>query len=108
MDDEKEWRESLHAGEEVALVGRFKDSEICVVDRVTKTQVIVGFRRFRVCDGFMVGGDWMSFRIKKPKTEIVSEIRRKKLIKEISAKNLEKLTSDQLERIKSIIDEGKQ
>lgn len=108
MDDEKEWLGSLRDGDQVCIVSRFRDNEIRVIDRVTKTQIVIGQNKYRISDGYIVGGGSFNVtRIKKLNADLIYEIRRKRFIKEISNRSLEDLTLDQLERINSIIDEGK-
>ena len=49
----KEWLKNLKVGNTVVVFGRnFK--RICTVDRLTKTQVVVGGLKYRISDGGLV------------------------------------------------------
>ena len=53
--------------------------QIAAVTRVTKTQIIVGKRRFRVSDGRQLGsqGPWASYRIVPATPDAIAEVERK-------------------------------
>ena len=58
-----EWISALRAGDKVVLTTKL-GHKIVTVDRVTKTQVIIGGGRYRVADGREVGGSvWSTTKI---------------------------------------------
>lgn len=72
MMTEREWLDSLTAGDAVAIQTRY-GPEIREVARVTPTQIIVGRtqERFRKSNGSPVGGDTWSYRYLVPVTPAV-------------------------------------
>ena len=54
---EQEWLAGLNAGDEVAISGSYRTSHYSfgTIDRLTKTQFVVGKRRFRRANGKLVG-----------------------------------------------------
>lgn len=60
MNDDADWLSGLVTGSEVAVMARSIES-IETVDRVTKTQIVVGNSKYRVSDGRRIGGDSWSY-----------------------------------------------
>lgn len=55
-EQEQAWRDSLAAGDEIAVTrGWSSGHTIEKVGRVTSTQIVVGNKKFRKSDGYMVG-----------------------------------------------------
>ena len=61
----------------------FVPDQIATVDRVTKTQIIVGKRRFRISDGQQLGsqGLWASYRIFPATPDEIAEVERHQQLK---------------------------
>ena len=102
---------NLVAGDDVLVKGI---SHRCIVkvDKVTKTQIVVGNTRFRRDSGWQCGGDrWNVRRISVPTEKEISEIKeetlRKKFIFAISSYNFKYLPIAKLEQVYNII-EGKE
>jgi hypothetical protein len=75
------WLEELKAGDLVAIDSGFGTRlRAWPVDRLTKTQIIIGTWRFRRRDGAAVGGSW---RLLELRPELKERIRRDKLIDHI-------------------------
>lgn len=71
----------LHIHEQYGNAGR-----IVKVDRITATQVVCGAQRFRLRDGWLVGGDSWSGRFARRATpELIEDVRRQRLIHEIES-----------------------
>lgn len=49
------WREELKPGDRVITSCASRDGSVCIVDRVTKTQIIIGLDRFNKRDGYLRG-----------------------------------------------------
>lgn len=109
----------MKAGEKAYIVSGSRDRiEPATVDRVTKTQVIVGGRRFRKSDGRQVGWqgstwnpaprlverspEWVD-RYDKQRTDV--EMRR---LRTVIADNLTSATHDQLSRAAAALLDEKQ
>lgn len=108
MDKEKDWLESLEIGDEVAVCSRGKFS-IETVTKVTRTQIVTQYGRYRKDTGYSVGVSIWNLANIKPVTDAIREtIKKSQLRSELTKQNFNGLSLDQLERIKSIIDEGKQ
>lgn len=78
----EEWLEGIKANDKVIMSRGHGagTSSVCKVDRVTKTQIVIGSDRFRRKDGRRVGGDgWFSVRIEECTSEAVEEIKRNAL-----------------------------
>jgi len=63
----------------------FVDDKIETVDRLTKTQIIVGTYRFRISDGYQVGtsdGRWGYYRIIPATPDQIAEVERRHQIKQ--------------------------
>lgn len=97
----------LQVGDDVIVTGMSHRS-IAKVDKVTKTQIVVGNIRFRRESGWQCGDDrWNVRRISVPTekeiTEIKEETFRKKLIFAISSFNFKYLSTAELEQVYNII-----
>lgn len=100
----------LQVGDDVIVAG-MSCRRIAEIDKVTKTQIVVGNTRFRRDSGWQCGGDrWNVRRISVPTEKEISEIKeetlRNKLIFAISSSNFKYLPIAKLKQIYSII-EGK-
>ena len=59
------------------------DDRIATVDRLTKTQIIVGTRRFRIGDGREIGRDcWAYYRIIPATPDQIAEVERRQQLKQ--------------------------
>lgn len=97
----------LVAGDEVLVTG-MSHRRIAKVDKVTKTQVVIGNTRFRRDSGWQCGSDrWNNKIISVPTEKQIVEIKeenlRKKLIYAISSFNFEHLSTDELKQVSNII-----
>lgn len=97
----------LIAGDDVLVVGR-SCRHIAKIDKVTKTQIVIGNTRFRRDSGWQCGGDrWNVRRISVPTEKEISEIKeetlRKKLIFAISSSDFKHLSIAELEQVYNII-----
>lgn len=103
-----EWLESLTVGDEVAVNsgGRYLIEK---VTKVTRTQIVTTYGRFRKSDGRYVGGSIWRITIIQPVTDTIrNKIRKSELVLKLSRQNgfsFLTLSLDQLERIQAIIDE---
>lgn len=100
----------LQVGDDVIVAG-MSCRRIAEIDKVTKTQIVVGNTRFRRDSGWQCGGDrWNVRRISVPTEKEISEIKeetlRNKLIFAISSSNFKYLPIAKLKQIYNII-EGK-
>jgi len=82
----KEWLKNLKVGNTVVVFGRnFK--RICTVDRLTKTQVVVGGLKYRISDGGLVDeNNWNYESLHEPTEKLINTIKNKQkntLIKNI-------------------------
>lgn len=94
-------------GDDVLVTG-MSCRRIAKIDKITKTQIVVGNTRFRRDSGWECGGDrWNVRRISVPTekeiTEIKEETLRKKLIFAISSFNFKHLSITELEQVYNII-----
>lgn len=102
--------EDLGPGDKVIVPGGFRLGYVRAIDRVTKTQIIVGRNRYSRNDGYPVpcGRDAWTRKIRVATEEGIAEIEEEE--KRFNAKgvihraNLDGLTTDQLERIRAIIE----
>lgn len=97
----------LVAGDDVLVTG-ISHRRIAKVDKVTKTQIVVGNTRFRRDSGWQCGSDrWNVRRISVPTEKEISEIKeetlRKKLIFDISSSDFKHLSIAELEQVYNII-----
>jgi predicted nucleotidyltransferase len=107
--------QNIKPGDDVAYVAGGCGSGVYIrkVERVTKTQIIIGDSRYRREDGFPVGHTiWDAAHIceltpemEKRVKETADREKKTRLVAEIH-KALRGLTLDQLERINAIVDEG--
>ncbi len=104
---DNEWLSNLKAGDDVCIdikrrVGGV--TSIRKVDRLTKTQIIVGHTKFRRSDGRQIGvGGWTTTLMAEPTQE-----RRDEVEKAILSRMLKGLTWDEyplklLRKVKSVI-----
>lgn len=64
--------ESVKAGDEMIISGHFRSHDrLEKVDRVTKTQVVIGGNKYRISDGLAIGygGEWNVPRASIPTNE---------------------------------------
>lgn len=97
----------LQAGDEV-IVDSLYDRTIAKVDRVTKTQIVIGTERFRKQSGWSVGGNiWHRKSIYVPTEEDISEIKeealRKKILYTIRSFDFKRLSKSELENVYNLI-----
>lgn len=97
----------LVVGDDVLVTG-ISHRHIAKVDKVTKTQIVVGNTRFRRNSGWQCGSDRWDVRIisvptEKEISEIKEETLRKKLIFAISSSDLKHLSIAELEQVYNII-----
>lgn len=100
---DKEWLESLKAGDEVAVwssrIGGNHYS-IHVVDRITKTLIILkSGNRYRRRDGYRPGDEWTRESIVPVTDEIRDKMRRRILIAGLKHVEWEKLSTEKLTEI---------
>lgn len=77
LRDETAWLQALKAGDSVVLQrGIGNGLNVCVVDKVTRTQVVIGGSRFRRDTGREVGGyTWDRASIVEPTADRVHKAR---------------------------------
>lgn len=97
----------LQVGDDVIVTGMFC-KRISKIEKVTKTQIIVGNTRFRKDSGWQCGSDrWNNETISVPTEKQIVEIKeenlRKKLIYAISSFDFEHLSTDELKQVTNII-----
>ena len=97
----------LVAGDEVLVIGTF-NRRIAKVDKVTKTQIIANYARFRRDSGWQCGSDnWDRKSISVPTEKEISDVKeeniRKILINTISSFNFERLSTDELKQVYNIV-----
>ena len=97
----------LVAGDDVLVTG-ISHRHIAKVDKVTKTQIVVGNTRFRRDSGWQCGSDrWNVTRISVPAKKEISDIEeedlRKALIYVISSSDFERLSTDKLKQVYNIV-----
>jgi len=93
--------ESVKAGDELLITSHFmSDDRLLKVDRVTKTQVIIGNSKYRVSDGRAIGfgGEWNIPRAIIPTFEQKEKVRiesaKKVLIERLKSKEITALQVD--------------
>ena len=102
-----EWIESLKVGDEVVVICRDSHS-IESVTEITNTQIVTTYGIFEKDTGVSVSKKIFSESYIRPSTDELKQIINKTiLVSKLSNFNYRNLSIDQLERIKSIIDEGK-
>lgn len=97
----------LVEGDEVIVTGMYH-RHIAMVDKVTKTQIIVNNARFRRDSGWQCGSDrWNIRRISVPTEKEISDVKeenfRKKLIYAISSFDFKRLSTDELKQVYNIV-----
>lgn len=97
----------LVAGDEVLVVG-ISCRRIAKIDKVTKTQIIIGNARFRRDSGWQCGSDnWYKKIISVPTEKEILDIKeenfRKKLIYAISSFDFKRLSTDELKQVYNIV-----
>lgn len=102
----KEFKD-LVVGDDVLVTG-ISHRHIAKVDKVTKTQIVVGNTRFRRNSGWQCGSDRWNVRIisvptEKEISEIKEETLRKTLIYAISSFDFKRLSTDELKQVYNIV-----
>lgn len=97
----------LVAGDEVLVVG-ISCRRIAKIDKVTKTQIIIGNARFRRDSGWQCGSDsWYKKSISVPTEKEILDIKeenfRKKLLYAISSFDFKRLSTDELKQVYNIV-----
>lgn len=77
--------ENLKVGDMVIIKGNITDVKtLSTIDRVTKTQIIIGYRRFRKSDGQLVGrDDWHYANIRPATDEDIEQINKEREKREL-------------------------
>lgn len=108
------WLEQLKPGDKVIVsgLGTFGSKAVCIVERLTTTQIILcGIStRYRRNSGDEVGGDiWNRSYLMEATPHAIQEIREKternKAIRAIESASFKTLSTDQLVRIVAILKE---
>ena len=98
----------FEVGDVVFVVSMF-NKRLDVVERVTKTQVILrnSNTKYKSCTGYQVGGDIYGSRIQKATPEEIEdykeELRIKKITNTLSNTNWNEVSSDKLDKISRIL-----
>ena len=97
----------LKAGDDVLVTGR-SCRRIAKIDKVTQTQIVVNYARFRRDSGWQCGGDrwnvtWISVPTKKEISDIKEENFRKELLYAISSFDFKRLSTDELKQVYNIV-----
>ena len=68
--------ENLKAGDLVIVNGNIQDIKtLSKIDRVTKTQIVIGYHRYRKSNGCLVGaGDWQYSKIRPATDEDIERL----------------------------------
>lgn len=70
-----DWLKNLKVGDTVIASGR-NFNRICTIDRLTKTQIVVGNLKYRISDGGLVGaGNWNYGSLHEPTEEFINNIK---------------------------------
>lgn len=108
----KEWLESLKEGDEFAVDVAYRLSntevfDIKKVDRVTKTLIISGSLRWRICDGTRMGSNTWKDKAKPVTHGVLDNVKRNKLSRSLeklfSPEKIPSYTNEQLESVISIL-----
>ena len=98
---------SLKVGDKVIICGRYGVKKVVMIDKITKTQIVIGNLRFRKSNGTQVGNDtWTNKCIVIAEKEIIEKIEHEQDIIDMQKyieKYLYKLNYKQLEAICQII-----
>lgn len=97
----------LVTGDDVLVTGTSHRS-IAKVDKVTKTQIVVGNIRFKRESGWQCGGDkWNVRRISVPTEKEISDVKeenlRNTLVYAISSFDFKRLSTDELKQVYNIV-----
>lgn len=99
--------DSLKVGDKVIIYGRNKSKRISTIDKITKTQIVIGNLKFRKSNGIQVANDtWANKCIGIASKEIIEKIEREQNIRDMRIyieKCLDSLNYNQLEAIYKII-----
>lgn len=107
MNEKKEWLKSLKAGDEVVVTCRDYHS-IENVTEITNTQIVTTYGIYDKYTGISVSQEICGESYVRQATyELKQIINKTILVSKVSNFNYRNLSIDQLERIKSIIDEVK-
>lgn len=113
MNNENEWLKELKVGDKVIEAPFIGAYEICIVQKVTKAQVLLtNGRRYFLGTGKEVAGGRMPYRIHFPADEKIADCEHRLLYAEIYNKlpsnGYQRFAHDQLQRIAAIINEPKE
>ena len=101
---------SLKVGDKVVFYG-CNSKRISTIDKITKTQIVIGNLKFRKSNGTQVGNDtWTNKCIGIASKEIIEKIEREQNIRDMRIyieKCLDSLNYNQLEAIYKIIKDNK-
>lgn len=103
---ENEWLENLKPGDEVIIETGYSCTSLSAgtVDRVTKTQVIVGSRRFGRACGWLVGrGNRTPVRLVQPTQECLNRLLRQDALSLVKTTNWERLPQETLLMIHGLL-----
>ena len=98
--------ENLKAGDEVVVpsTGWSNEEYIRKVDRITKTQIVIGDSKFRITNGYEVGASGYHNRIIRiPSEKDRVRIHRANLLRRLKTTDFGKFETDVLEKIQAII-----
>jgi hypothetical protein len=109
-DGEREMNlENVQAGDKlICVTGYGRNREVVIVDRTTKTQIIIGKTRYRKRNGLQLGGGtWSRCHIRPPKEGEVEEVKlerqcqvmRYRIDRMSEGQNLRQLPFESIERI---------
>lgn len=107
--ENKDWLKNLKQGDSVIVKSRYRKT-LSTIDKITPTgRIKIGTSQYK--DGYLMGGNtWdHEYLIEASEEEIVKlqeEIERRNLVNEVRNINTNKLSLDQLRRIKLIFDES--
>lgn len=101
----------LVVGDYVLVTGR-SYRRIAKIDKVTKTQIIANYARFRRDSGWQCGSDnWDMKSISVPTEKEISDVKeenlRKVLIYSISSFDFKRLSTDELKQVYNIVKDKK-
>ena len=98
----QDWLEGLTPGDTVVIDNRM-NPRVRTVDRITKTQIIVGNCRFKRSNGFQVGQSrWDMVCLSEPTPERVSRVRHRELCAKLSNTRWSELPLETLEAVDAL------
>ncbi|MBV7502066.1 hypothetical protein [Achromobacter sp. ACM05] len=101
--EDREWLQSLTDGSEVLVTGTWVKPRIATVDRVTKTQIIVGGSRYSKETRQLIGADrWSRAQIQQV-SDGFRESQNKALLKAKILDRLDSATTEELAQINVIL-----